>query len=138
MFSQTFLFSSEEAPAADTRADICRNIQALLESEAAFSFHEDGGVESSASIAGYGLEGIALFSRLNSGEQIAFRLREKIMTFEPRLADLEVTFIASQEASNKLGFEFSALVNQSDRLNLNVQIDTISMSSSVEEDYGYF
>jgi len=138
MFSQTFLFSPEEAPAADTRIDICRNIKALLESEAAFSFHEEGGIESSASIAGYGLEGIALFSRLNSGEQIAFRLREKVMTFEPRVADLEVTFIPSEEASNKLFFELSALVNQSDRLNLNLQVDAINMSSSVEEDYGYF
>jgi len=65
-------------------------------------------------------------------------LREKVRTFEPRLADLEVTFIPSEEASNKLAFELSGLVNQSDRFNLNVEIDAVNMSSSVEEDYGYF
>lgn len=63
---------------------IHHNIGLILKTEAA-SLHQGDGSLSDDSNLCFGIEDMALFSRLNSGEQIALRIKNKIMQFEPRL-----------------------------------------------------
>ncbi|WP_100912998.1 type VI secretion system baseplate subunit TssE [Pseudoalteromonas spongiae] len=121
---------------------IHHNIGLILKTEAA-SLHQGDGSLSDDSNLCFGIEDMALFSRLNSGEQIALRIKNKIMQFEPRLQDIKVSYVDdSQKAklTNTLKFEVSAMLlinGKKELLQFDTDINLTKMTVMIENDTNY-
>lgn len=121
---------------------IHHNIGLILKTEAAF-LHDDSNSMASQSSICFGLEDIALFSRLNSGEQIAIRIKNKISQFEPRLHGIKVAYIEHEQQdllSNTLKFEISAMITingKEEVLLFDTDINLSQMTVMIENESQY-
>lgn len=136
-------YAEEKADAFDTNIlAIYQNIGLILKTEAAYLF-EGASRPSHQSNLCFGLEDIALFSRLNSGEQIAVRVKNKLVQFEPRLANISVQYIDNEDDSkltNTLRFLITATreVNgKKEKLQLDTDIDLTEMKVLIENESQY-
>ena len=121
---------------------IHHNIGLILKTEAAFLHRSDGSLCDDSNIC-FGLEDIALFSRLNSGEQIALRIKNKISQFEPRLHNITVNYVDNTQQvnlSNTLKFEISALLTvngKEELLQFDTDINIAQLTVMIENDKNY-
>ena len=121
---------------------IHHNIGLILKTEAAFLHRSDGSLCDDSNIC-FGLEDIALFSRLNSGEQIALRIKNKISQFEPRLHNITVNYVDNTQQvnlSNTLKFEISALLTvngKEELLQFDTDINLAQLTVMIENDKNY-
>ena len=136
-------YAEDNADAFDTNIlAIYQNIGLILKTESAYLFDGKARPCSESNLC-YGLEDIALFSRLNSGEQIALRVKNKLVQFEPRLANITVQYIendSENKLTNTLRFLITATryVNgKSEKLQLDTDIDLNEMKVLIENDSQY-
>ena len=121
---------------------IHHNIGLILKTEAAFLHRSDGSLCDDSNIC-FGLEDIALFSRLNSGEQIALRIKNKISQFEPRLHNITVNYVDNTQQVNlsyTLKFEISALLTvngKEELLQFDTDINLAQLTVMIENDKNY-
>ncbi|MGA4604818.1 type VI secretion system baseplate subunit TssE [Pseudoalteromonas maricaloris] len=121
---------------------IHHNIGLILKTEAAFLHDSESDLVNQSSIC-FGLEDIALFSRLNSGEQIAMRIKNKISQFEPRLHSVEVNYLAQDEEkhiANTMRFEISAMLSfegKKELLQFDTDIDLTRLTVLIENESQY-
>lgn len=134
-------YAEENAEAFDTNIlAIYQNIGLILKTEAAYLM-EGAERPSQRSNFCFGLEDIALFSRLNSGEQIALRVKNKLVQFEPRLSNISVEYVENENAlTNTLRFLISATRNNNgkdEKLQLDTDIDLTEMKVLIENESQY-
>lgn len=121
---------------------IHHNIGLILKTEAA-SLHQGDGSLSDDSNLCFGLEDMALFSRLNSGQQIALRIKTKIMQFEPRLENINVSYVdvaSKSKLTNTLKFEVCAMLSvngKKELLQFDTDINLTKMTVMIENDTNY-
>lgn len=136
-------YAEEKADAFDTNIlAIYQNIGLILKTEAAYLFEGPARASHQSNLC-FGLEDIALFSRLNSGEQIALRVKNKLVQFEPRLANITVQYIENED-ENKLTNTLRFLINATrevngklEKLQLDTDIDLTEMKVLIENDSQY-
>ncbi|WP_247670929.1 type VI secretion system baseplate subunit TssE [Pseudoalteromonas sp. MMG005] len=121
---------------------IHHNIGLILKTEAAFLPDDKDNLTSESNIC-FGLEDIALFSRLNSGEQIAIRIKNKISQFEPRLHGVKAIYIENEQQdllSNTMKFEISAMLTVNGKeeiLQFDTDINLSQMTVLIENESQY-
>ena len=136
-------YAEDKADAFDTNIlAIYQNIGLILKTEAAYLFDGPPRPSQHSNLC-FGLEDIALFSRLNSGEQIALRVKNKLVQFEPRLANISVQYIDNEDEqtlTNTLRFMITATrdVNgKNEKLVLDTDIDLTEMKVLIENESQY-
>ncbi|WP_448551205.1 GPW/gp25 family protein [Thalassotalea montiporae] len=136
-------YAEENVDVLDTNIlAIYQNIGLILKTEAAYLFEGPARLSHQSHLC-FGIEDIALFSRVNSGEQIALRVKNKLVQFEPRLANIAVQYIdneSSHKLTNTLRFLISATreVNgKNEKLMLDTDIDLTEMKVLIENDSQY-
>ena len=121
---------------------IYQNIGLILKTEAAYLLEVPARPSQQSNLC-FGLEDIALFSRLNSGEQIALRVKNKLVQFEPRLANIAVQYIENEsenKLTNSLRFLISAtreINGKKEKLQLDTDIDLAEMKVLIENESQY-
>ncbi|GEK08122.1 type VI secretion system baseplate subunit TssE [Pseudoalteromonas sp. McH1-7] len=144
-FFSAFYMDREDVSAdhaTEVVQSIHHNIGLILKTEAAFLQERDRELVNQSSIC-FGLEDIALFSRLNSGEQIAMRIKNKISQFEPRLHSIEVMYLAQDEEkhiANTMRFEISAVLSikgKEELLQFDTDIDLTRLTVLIENESQY-
>jgi len=138
LFYQVFFNSHYQANEQDLQGAIYENIKQIFKSEASFVF--DNKTENNELLDShlcYGLEDMSLLSRLNTGEHIALRVKEKIIRFEPRIKNVFVQFETEDHTLNTMNFLIYGDVTQNNItqalvLDTNVSLTNLDVSISDE------
>lgn len=137
-FNQVFFKGKFKETSNGYQSAIYENIKRIFKSEASFSFdnkHEHA--QLNASHISYGLEDMSLLSRLNTGEHIALRVKEKIELFEPRISNIYVHFETENHLLNTMRFSIFGDIligNEKQSLMLDTNISLSNLNVSIDDE----